>query len=497
MGLHDKFVLERLGVNDLTVAHTDSSAVGNTHRAEWVALNTLGCSALAVLLEISVIVSVATLTGAAYHYLFYGTAGVVENFFSVGALAALTYTVPFVFRDEYRVQSIVGKKRTVTSAFVVWNYTFLFLAVIGFLTKSTEVFSRGWMVLFYFAGLASVITTLLTLRLGVNKAMDHGLIPRRRLMLIGGATEISEMEERMASNCREFEVVDAVELPEDMLPGGALSELLLSGVIRARHLSVDDVVLLVDWRHPEQIDAVVEAFSAVPVGLHLGASQLMARFSDATVVRFGSVAALSLSAAPLAPLQVFAKRTFDIVVASFALVLLSPLFAAIAAIIKWDSAGPVFFRQRRTGFNMHEFRIWKFRTMSTLDDGDVIEQAQEHDARVTTVGHYLRRFNLDELPQLLNVLVGDMSLVGPRPHAVAHDRHYEERIGIYVRRLKVRPGITGWAQVNGYRGVTKSEAQMRDRIAYDLHYIDNWSLVFDIYIMVLTVLSPKAYRNAN
>ncbi len=484
-------------MNNLTEAQSFRASARNTHRAEWVALNSLGFTALAILLEVSVIVMVAVVTGVAYHYAVYGKLGVLENYVSVGALVAVTYIVPFLFRDEYRVQSIIGKKRTVASAFMVWNYAFLFLAVIGFLTKSTEIFSRGVMVLFYFAGLASVVTTLLIMRIGVVRAIDGGLLSRRRLMLIGSKVEVSDMIERLSANCREFEVVDSILLPEDMLPGDALSERLLAGVIRVRHASIDDVVMLVDWRRPEQIDAVVESFSVVPVGLHLGASQLMARFSDAKVVRFGSAAALSLSAAPLAPLQAFTKRIFDIVVAFISVILLSPILLGIAALIKWDSKGPVFFRQRRTGFNMREFRIWKFRTMSTLDDGDVIVQAQKDDARVTAVGHFLRRYNLDELPQLFNVIAGDMSLVGPRPHAVAHDRHYEERIGVYVRRLKVRPGITGWAQVNGCRGATDTEAQMRDRVAHDLHYIDNWSLVLDVYILILTVLSPKAYRNAN
>ncbi len=484
-------------MNNLAEVRNLKHQASKTHRAEWIAVNSLGFTALAVLLEVSVIVAMAVITGALYHLVVYGNAGVLENYGSVGALAALIYTIPFLFRDEYRVQSIVGKKRTVASAFMVWNYAILFLAVIGFLTKSTEVFSRGGMVLFYFAGLASVVSTLLLMRVGLNHAMDSGLVARRRLMLIGSDAEISDMIERLAVNCREVEVVDAIALPDDLLPGQDLTDRLSQAVSRARMMSVDDVVMLVDWRRPEQIDVVVEAFAVVPVGLHLGASQLMARFSDATVVRFGSAAALSLSAAPLAPLQAVAKRTFDVVVASVAVLLLSPLFIAISVLIKWDSTGPVFFRQRRTGFNLREVRIWKFRTMSTLDDGDVIVQAQKNDARVTKVGRYLRQLNFDELPQLFNVISGDMSLVGPRPHAVAHDRHYEERIGVYVRRLKVRPGITGWAQVHGFRGVTNTDTQMRDRVAHDLHYIDNWSLALDIYILMLTVFSPKAYRNAD
>jgi polysaccharide biosynthesis protein PslA len=155
-----------------------------------------------------------------------------------------------------------------------------------------------------------------------------------------------------------------------------------------------------------------------------------------------------------------------------------------------------FFCQRRRGYNQKEFRIWKFRTMTTADDGHVIIQASEGDPRVTRLGRFLRRCNLDELPQLINVLRGEMSLVGPRPHALAHDGHYERTIEGYGQRLNVKPGITGWAQIHGHRGPTLTNAEMRARVAHDLYYIENWSLLLDIYILALTLLSRQAYRNA-
>jgi len=169
---------------------------------------------------------------------------------------------------------------------------------------------------------------------------------------------------------------------------------------------------------------------------------------------------------------------------------------AVAILIKLDSPGPIFFVQRRYGFNQQPFRIIKFRTMRTLEDGPVIRQAQQNDPRLTRIGRWLRRWNIDEVPQLFNVLTGDMSLVGPRPHALSHDREYEQRISRYARRHNVRPGITGWAQIHGYRGETDTEEKMRKRVEYDLYYIDNWSLWLDFKIIVRTVLSRSAYRNA-
>jgi exopolysaccharide biosynthesis polyprenyl glycosylphosphotransferase len=205
---------------------------------------------------------------------------------------------------------------------------------------------------------------------------------------------------------------------------------------------------------------------------------------------------MRLSRAPLTLRDRVVKRAFDLIAGSAILLACLPLFLLIALCIKLDSRGPVMFRQRRHGFNQHEFRIFKFRTMTTLDDGDVIRQATRNDMRITRVGRFLRRTNIDELPQLFNVIAGQMSLVGPRPHAVAHNNEYSEKIRLYARRHNVKPGITGLSQVNGLRGETDSIEKMRHRVEADLHYIDNWSLFLDIKIMVLTISSRKSFQNA-
>ena len=190
------------------------------------------------------------------------------------------------------------------------------------------------------------------------------------------------------------------------------------------------------------------------------------------------------------------KRALDIVLASVAIVLLAPLLVTVAIAIKLDSAGPVIFRQRRNGLNGFQFVIFKFRTMTVLEDGPSITQARQGDRRVTRVGKLLRRSSIDELPQLFNVLKGEMSLVGPRPHALAHDNEYHALIAKYVFRYHVKPGITGWAQVNGLRGETHCLEQMAERITYDLWYINNWSLGLDSYILLRTcfeVIRLRAY----
>lgn len=191
------------------------------------------------------------------------------------------------------------------------------------------------------------------------------------------------------------------------------------------------------------------------------------------------------------------KRAVDVTVSSLALLFLLPLFLALAIAIKIDSRGPVFFWQTRRGLNGHPFKIIKFRTMSVLEDGFVIEQAKRGDARVTRLGRELRRTSIDELPQLLNVIRGEMSLVGPRPHALAHDEYYGQLIENYGARQSVKPGITGWAQINGARGETPEVDDMRRRVEFDLWYAENWSLGLDLKIIVITafqvIRNPDAF----
>jgi undecaprenyl-phosphate galactose phosphotransferase/putative colanic acid biosynthesis UDP-glucose lipid carrier transferase len=212
--------------------------------------------------------------------------------------------------------------------------------------------------------------------------------------------------------------------------------------------------------------------------------------------RDGLSLAVTRQRAPLNAFERAVKRTLDVVGSMTAILFLWPLFLIAAIAVKLDSGGPIIFQQRRTGFNGKEFVIFKFRTMTVLEDGPAITQACRGDLRATRVGKFLRRSSIDELPQLFNVLNGDMSLVGPRPHAVAHDREYKAHIADYGFRHHIKPGITGWAQVNGLRGETRSVEKMTERVKLDLWYINHWSLGFDIKILVRTcfeVLRDRAY----
>ena len=250
------------------------------------------------------------------------------------------------------------------------------------------------------------------------------------------------------------------------------------------------------WSATELINTSAEALLKLPAEIHLGAEHILDRFENVALSRLGSMVSLQLTRMPLSRLELLFKRAFDLVLASLALLLCTPVLVVAALLIKLDSTGPIFFLQHRHGFNQKPFRIIKFRTMRALEDGAVVRQATEDDPRITNLGSWLRRWSIDELPQLFNVIKGDMSLVGPRPHALSHDRDYERRIALYARRHNVKPGITGWAQIHGYRGETDTDEKMEKRVEHDLYYIDNWSLMLDFQILIRTVLSPATYRNA-
>jgi putative colanic acid biosynthesis UDP-glucose lipid carrier transferase len=217
---------------------------------------------------------------------------------------------------------------------------------------------------------------------------------------------------------------------------------------------------------------------------------------QARCVEINGMPVFSICESPLRGMSAFWKRALDVTLAVAALFLIWPVLLAAAAAIKYSSAGPVLFKQRRYGLNGEEILIYKFRSMTVCEDGAVIAQATARDPRVTPVGAFLRRTSLDELPQILNVLEGKMSFVGPRPHAVAHNEEYRKLINGYMIRHKVRPGITGWAQVNGLRGETANVERMRQRVQYDLDYLKNWSLWLDLRIIARTALTVLRGGNA-
>jgi Undecaprenyl-phosphate glucose phosphotransferase len=444
-----------------------------------------------------VIIALAQLAGVAYHLAVYHAAGHIADYAKVGAIIALLRWI--------LQQPVLGitahSKGSLRYQFYLWTAAFLCMLAFSFVVKISGTYSRGFVLLFYVIGLP----LLMIWQHGWKSAVRHGLktgrLAVRRGVLLGTAAKIDEFRTKYDPRRSGMIVSDTVVIPEEALEdtsrGNArLEAALAQAVATVRHSHPDDIVLLLPWSATHAVNSCADRLMTIPVSVRLGPETIFDRFSEIHLSRLGPAIMLNLLRPPLTRIEVLSKRCLDFGLALGLLAATSPVLLLAAAMIKLDSRGPVFFRQWRHGFNQKPFKIIKLRTMHVSEDGPLVQQATRDDPRVTRIGSYLRRWNIDELPQLLNVLLGDMSLVGPRPHALTHDFEYERKIAFYARRHNIKPGITGWAQVNGYRGETDTEDKMRARVEHDLYYIDNWSVPFDLYILALTALSPKSFRNA-
>ncbi len=276
---------------------------------------------------------------------------------------------------------------------------------------------------------------------------------------------------------------------------GRLDDLIAA----ARAGKIDQIVIALPQAADHRTAQIARKLEALPVSLHVVthiSSDLVDQGPAHAVSNLGPVGLLDVKPKPLADWSRLIKSAEDRILGALILLVALPLLALIAVVVKLDSNGPVLFRQRRTGFNQQVIEVLKFRTMSVMEDGADLKQATHNDPRITRVGRVLRRFSLDELPQLLNVIKGEMSLVGPRPHAVAHDERYGEMFARYANRWQVKPGITGLAQVTGFRGETETPEKMEKRLEQDLIYVNNWSLWLDLKILALTLVRCLAAKNA-
>jgi Undecaprenyl-phosphate glucose phosphotransferase len=455
-----------------------------------------------LLADFTTIVAMSWLTGVSYHLVVYQDRGETVNYFQVGLICAIFFVIPNVFRGDYSLPNFFTFRPHLRRSIQLWNVTFICLLGLGFLAQITVIYSRGWIVTFY--GLT--ICALLALRYAYVRmtvfGSRTGLISAQRMFLVGAARNVENFVTRYHPRtfginivgCHFLTPVEAQAPPQ--VRDRLLARDLEQAIIGARVLQPEAIVLVMPWHETDLIDRCANTLRKLPAELHLAPERVLDRFEQVQILKIGPISSLQLRRMPLSALELLEKRALDLLLASAALLLLTPMLVATAVLIKLDSPGPVFFLQRRFGFNQKPFQIIKFRSMRCCEDGAVIRQAQKDDPRVTRIGRWLRRFNIDEVPQLFNVIKGDMSLVGPRPHALSHDHEFERRISTYARRHNVKPGITGWAQIHGLRGETDTDEKIRQRIEHDLYYIDNWSVWLDLQILIRTVISPASYRNA-
>lgn len=413
---------------------------------------------------------------------------------------ALSYLYSAELFSTYRSWR-AGKFRTmVLCAWASLLTAFAFLVFVSFVFKFSENLSRVGIGLWFLLSIIYLYAWRFIVQLYKKQRRKLGL--NLRNVAIVGATEsavylfdeISKNDElgfkflgfyddrkpeRLFENSTKHDVAGKIQNAVDAARNGEISVLYIALPMKADKRIADILLQLGD----------------TTVDVHIIPDFLMSNLIHARIEHVGDVDTLSVFESPFIGAREFIKRTEDIIVAALILMLISPVLIAIAFAVKLTSKGPVIFKQDRYGLDGRKIKVWKFRSMTVTENSNVVTQAKKNDARITPLGGFLRRTSLDELPQFINVLKGDMSIVGPRPHAVAHNEEYRKKVEFYMLRHKAKPGITGWAQINGWRGETDTLDKMEKRVEFDLHYIKHWSLWFDVKIIFMTIF--KGFKNAN
>ncbi len=375
---------------------------------------------------------------------------------------------------------------------------FVVLAVIALATKTTAFYARTWMVNWIALSFLGVVLVRMVARAGLRALHSRG-IDTVSIALIGGGALARRVVDHLRANpdtgLRAVGYFAAHAEEGADLPLRRLGDIdTLRHCIEQGDPEIEQLWIVLPLSAEEPIRRILHELRHSTVDIRMVPDMFGYHLLNYSTDSVHGLPVLNLSSSPLSGSNRLAKELLDRLVAAAALIAISPLMLLIAAAVKLGSPGPVMFRQARHGWDGKAFNVYKFRTMRC--DATGAEQARRNDPRVTKLGTLLRRTSLDELPQLINVLQGRMSIVGPRPHPVELNDLFRDQVERYMWRHKVKPGITGWAQVNGYRGETDTLEKMRNRVEHDLYYIDNWSLWFDIKIMLLTLVHGFTHRNA-
>ncbi len=387
-----------------------------------------------------------------------------------------------------------------------WAMVFVAALAAIFFLKLDEEFSRVWLAGWCVAGLVALFAERVAAAAAIRALTQQGKLDRRTAIVGGGPLAEPVLGALAAQDEGDLRILGIFDdrseaRSPDVVAGypklGTVDDL----VEFARHARLDLIIFTLPITAEERLLQMLRKLWVLPVDIRLAAHAHKLRFRPRSYSYLGDVPVMDIFDKPIADWDVFIKTTFDKIVGSICLLLLSPLMLTIALAVKLDSPGPVFFKQKRYGFNNEEIEIYKFRSLRA-DSGDqeASRLVTRGDRRVTRVGRIIRKTSLDELPQLFNVVFkGNLSLVGPRPHAMqarAAERLYDEVVDGYFARHRVKPGITGWAQINGWRGETDTPEKIQARVEHDLDYIENWSLTRDIYILALTPFALLKSENA-
>ncbi len=426
----------------------------------------------------------------------------------VGAIAGIAVLSMLAFQaaDIYQVQAFRGHEKQYMRLASAWSVVFLIAIGASFFAKTGELFSRAWLGSFYVLGLFTLTGFRRALFLLVRRWTREGRLDRRTVIVGADGNGISLVRSLAAQNDSDVRVIGVFDDRGDDRSAACCNGVPKLGTVDdllefARRTRVDLVIFALPISAESRILQMLKKLWVLPVDIRLSAHTNKLRFRPRSYSYIGAVPVLAIFDKPIADWDVVMKWLFDKIVGTLALVCLSPIMLAVAAAIKLDSRGPVLFKQKRYGFNNEMIEIYKFRSMyADQADAGAKKLVTRDDPRVTPVGRFIRKTSLDELPQLFNVVfLGNLSLVGPRPHAVhakAANRLYDDAVDGYFARHRVKPGITGWAQIHGWRGETDNQEKIQRRVEHDLYYIENWSIPLDLYILAQTPFALIRSENA-
>jgi Undecaprenyl-phosphate glucose phosphotransferase len=435
----------------------------------------------------------------AYHWLSDTPIPDLSAYFALGLFASFIHIARLSGRGFYDFENAAKPTVEVVEILISWLTTALVLAFFAFLFKVGDTFSRGSFLIFLVTAPIALLAERKFAKLVLTRATNRGAVGRRNMVLLGTSNELESLGERDllaffgASEVNRFSLSSETDPIARKSADRQALERLATFV---RNEDAKEVLLALPWNDLDRIELVRDYIKTLPISARLlpdGQIRTLTNYASSAQQR---IVSLEIQRAPLSSVEQGVKRAMDLAIGTLALIFFVPVMALTAIAIKLDGPGPVFFLQNRKGFNGRQFVMLKFRTMTVQENGQVVVQASRNDSRVTKIGRLLRAASIDELPQLVNVIRGEMSLVGPRPHALAHDNYLEKLLQDYAFRHHVKPGMTGWAQVNGLRGATPTVEQIARRVEMDLWYINNWSLWFDLQILVKTFFEVLRKRNA-
>jgi putative colanic acid biosysnthesis UDP-glucose lipid carrier transferase len=407
----------------------------------------------------------------------------------------------FFFSGLYQFSDIMNALRSIDRIVIASFTSFMLMLAAAFTIKISETYSRVWVGSYLVSGTLAIIFARWLVSYVLGRLSERSIIARN-VAIIGSGEQVDELLSFTKREKRTF--VNVVGVFGGVTHDTDTNEGSLNDEVRrlmdfVRSDSVDDVIVALPWAQTGEISRVMEQLRELPVNVFLATDLVGFRLPMRTPPNyFESMPVYLVSGKPLTGWDLVIKGIEDYVLSLLLLIVLSPLLLLVALLVKLDSPGPVIFKQKRLGFNNKEFNIYKFRSMTYSPNSESkTVQAVKHDPRVTRIGRILRKTSIDEIPQLFNVLNGTMSIVGPRPHAIDHNEEYSKKIRGYFSRHRVKPGLTGLAQVKGFRGQTDTVEKMENRVKYDVEYADNWSLLLDLKIIVQTPLAVIAATNAH